>query len=248
MQQVTSVFHAGATAGQDDFVCSTLDGEDLCVPCGLARLGAQATGTGPRRRRLVRGDCLYRQGDAFEAIYAVRAGSLKQVVHGAEGSEQVTGFHIDGDILGLDGVARDRHECSAVALEDADVLVLPYGDPSWWTGPAARQPLAITRLLGRQLVRDQQRAQVLARRSAEARLAAFLLDVSQRMRARGYSGTEFHLRLSREEIGSYLGLQLETVSRVFTRLQQQRLLRADGKHVQRLDPEGLAAAHGLAPA
>ena len=219
-----------------DLICSSLQGEDLCVPCGLARLAGTPEGARLAQRRVQRGEHLYRQEAPFCAIYAVRAGSFKSLVHGEDGLEQVTGFHVDGDILGLDGLARQRHASGAVALEDAEVLVLPCAE----TG---LHPL-LPRLMSRELVRQRERLQVLTGRGAEARVATFLQDIALRMHARGYSAREFHLRLSRQEIGSYLGLKLETVSRAFGRLQQQRVLRAEGRHVQVLDPAALAASCG----
>ena len=220
----------------DHLACASLQGEDLCLPCGLARLAGTPAGARLSQRRVPRGDRLYSQGAPFAAIYAVRAGSFQSMVHSEDGVEQVTGFHVDGDILGLDGMARQRHASTAVALEDAEVLVLPCTD-------ADLDPL-LPRLMSRELVRQRERLQMLMGRSAEARVATFLQDIALRMQVRGYSAREFHLRLSRQEIGSYLGLKLETVSRVFSRLQQQRLLRANGRHVRVLDPDALAAACG----
>ncbi|GAB3771095.1 helix-turn-helix domain-containing protein [Ramlibacter monticola] len=219
-----------------DLACASLQGDDLCLPCGLARLAGTPEGARLSQRRVPRGEPLYRQGSAYGAIYAVRAGSFKSTVHDEDGLEQVTGFHVDGDILGLDGMARLRHASTAVALEDAEVLVLPSCD-------AGLDPL-LPRLMSRELVRQRERLQLLMGRSAEARVATFVQDITQRMHARGYSPREFHLRLSRGEIGSYLGLKLETVSRVFGRLQRQRVLRAEGRHVRVLDPAALAAACG----
>lgn len=223
--------------------CASLQHDDLCVPCGLARLpagGAQHL----QRRRLARGEHLVLQGEPFQGIHVVRAGSFKSVFHTHDGQEQVTGFYVEGDVLGLDGLARDRHESSAVALEDSDVLLLPQGASAWWNDAGHYPHHAVVRLLSRELLRERRRLQLLSTRSAEARVAAFLQDVSGRMRARGYSASEFHLRMTREEIGSYLGLQLETVSRAIASLQRRRVLRAQGKHVRVLDTASLAACAG----
>jgi CRP/FNR family transcriptional regulator len=228
-------------------VCATIEGDDLCLPCGLARLAATPAGARLARRRIERGENLYHQGAPFAAIHAVRAGSFKSLVHAEDGACQVTGFHIEGDILGLDGVARQRHASAAVALEDAEVLVLPCDSAAWDAWGGALRDL-LPRLLGRELVRERERLQLLMGRSAQARVATFLHDIAQRMQARGYSGREFHLRMTRQEIGSYLGLKLETVSRVFGRLQQHKVLRTEGRHVRVLDPVALAASCGTLPA
>jgi CRP/FNR family transcriptional regulator len=223
-----------------DLACSSLQGDDLCLPCGLARLAATPTGARLAHRRVQRGEPLFREGAAFSLLYAVRLGSFKSLVQGENGLEQVTGFHVEGDILGLDGLARQRHASTAVALEDAEVVALPCRD-------AGLDPL-LPRLLSRELVRQRERLQLLVGGSAEARVATFLQEIARRMQVRGYSAREFHLRLSRQEIGSYLGLKLETVSRVFSRLQQQHVLRTQGRHVRVLDPAALAASSGAHPA
>lgn len=228
-----------ATAASPEAICPTLAESDLCLPCSLARTEPKPPGLTLRRRRVERHATLFRQGDAFHAIYAVRAGSLKTVLQAADGLEQLTAFALPGEILGLDGLARGCHASTATALEDSEIVVLPYEDTSWWPGPAAALHHLISRLLSREMVKCHARLQLLAQRSAETRVATLLLDLSQRLQARGYSPSEFHLRLSRQEIGSYLGVKLETVSRVLASLQQQRVLAVDGKHVRLFDLPGL---------
>lgn len=242
MNSATSRSLPAATAS----VCGALARDELCVPCELARAGVSPAGTAVRQVR--RHAVLHAQGQPFAAAYAVRAGSFKSVLHTDGGGEQVVGFHLGAELVGLDGLARDRHETTAVALEDSEVLVLPLADPGWWSHASPGLPQAIARLLARENVRERQRRQQLAGRSAEARLAAFLLEQSRSMQARGYSGGEFHLRMTRSDIGSYLGLQLETISRVFARLRQKRVLQAQQRHVRILDLEALALAAETPPA
>lgn len=217
--------------------CSTVGDTDLCLPCGLARLDDRPPGLKLHRRRLQRQEALFRQGEEFRAIYAVRAGSLKTVMHAADGTEQVAGFHWAGEILGLDAIARDRYETTAVAMEDAEVLALPY--PQAFGLEHGGLQALITRLLSREMVRERERLQLLSMYSAESRLAAFLVDLSRRMRGRGFSPVDFVLRATRAEIGSYLGLKLETVSRAFAGLQRKSLLQVDGKQVHLRDLPGL---------
>jgi CRP/FNR family transcriptional regulator len=208
--------------------CAACQDEDTCLPCELAT-AAEAGGHAVARRRLLRGDALFHEGDPCRAIHAVRTGTLKTVIAGPDGHEQVTGFQLAGDVLGLDGFAHGRQASRAVALEDSEVVVLPYG------ADGSRDPhhlgALLPRLIGRELVRKQKLALLLASMNAEQRVASFLLNLSRRMQVRGYSAGEFHLRMARGEIASYLGLNLETVSRTFSLLQHRGLIEVSGRHV-----------------
>jgi CRP/FNR family transcriptional regulator len=170
----------------------------------------------------------------------VRSGTFKTVIVLRDGREQVTGFHFAGDLMGLDGLAQGAHATTAVPMEDAEICAIPYQELA---SLSTRHPSlhgAVARLMSRELVREHQLMLLLASMNAEERLAAFLAGISQRMRDRGYSATEFHLRMSRAEMGSYLGMKLETVSRTFSAFQQRGLLKVDKKHVRILDLAGLA--------
>jgi CRP/FNR family transcriptional regulator len=151
-----------------------------------------------------------------------------------------------GEILGLDGISTDRHVCNAVALEDSDVCMIPFDrleDLSRKVEPLQRQ---FNKFMSREIVREQSIMMLLGSMRAEERLAAFLLNLSQRMQLRGYSASEFNLRMTREEIGSYLGLKLETVSRAFSKFQDEGLLTVHQKHIQILDPDALRTLVGRA--
>lgn len=215
--------------------CSTCQDGDPCAPCELAN-GDEASPVSSRRR-VRRGDALFREGDPCRDFLAVRSGMFKTVITAPDGHEQVTGFQLAGDVLGLDGLAQDRHASGAIALEDAEVVVLPYH------GAGRRDPAQLGRLLprliGRELVRKQKLNLLLACMNAEQRLASFLLNLSRRLQVRGYSPAEFHLRMSRADIGSYLGLQLETVSRAFSSLQRRGLVTVHTRHVVLRDRAGL---------
>ena len=221
--------------------CAAYQGDDPCLPCALAE-AEEAAGHAHVRRRLRRGEALFRQGDPCRSSYAVRSGTFKTLIPGLDGREQVTGFQLAGDVLGLDGLAHGRHASQAVALEDSEVVVLPYG------GDARGDPRALfevlPRLIGRELVRKQKLAVLLSCMSAEQRLASFLLNLARRLEARGYSATEFHLRMTRSEIGSYLGLNLETVSRTLSSLHQRGVLDVSGRHVLLRDRQALAHSFG----
>lgn len=223
--------------------CSTCHLKDLCLPCGLTgndveRLDALKFA----RRRVKEGDALYHEGEKFQFIYAVRSGTFKSHLTLKDGREQVTGFQMAGELLGLDGLASGKHASSAMALEDAEICAIPYAHLSELAATSPDLQHVISRLMSREIVREHSLMMLLGSMNAEERLAAFLLNISQRMRARGYSASEFHLRMSRAEIGSYLGMKLETVSRTFSAFQAQRLLEVDKKHVRIVDMEGLTRA------
>jgi len=217
--------------------CSSCTLRDLCMPCATPGLDTDDTDEHAyTRRRVKRGESLYRSGSRFAAIYAVRSGFFKSSMVLEDGRDQVTGFHMAGEILGLDGIGTDAHAGDATALEDSEVCVIPHARLD---EPGLQRRLQ--RTMSRELVRDQGIMLLLGTMRAEQRLAAFLLNLSERFTARGFSPREFHLRMRREEIGSYLGLSLETVSRLFSRFQEQGLVAVQQKHIRILDIPGLRA-------
>jgi len=217
--------------------CATCNLRELCLPCGLqASEMARMDDVVYTRKRVKRGETLYRCGEAFESLYAVRSGFLKSSVVLEDGRDQVTGFHMAGEILGLDGIGSGSHTADLIALEDSEVCVLPYAHVE---DPCLQRQLH--KVMSRELVRDQGIMMLLGTMKAEERLAAFLLNLSQRFLARGFSPSEFHLRMTRDEIGSYLGLSLETVSRLFSRFHDDGLVSVLQKHIRILDVVGLRA-------
>jgi CRP/FNR family transcriptional regulator len=250
MQTATpiQIVSRAATAGPAASVplktlCSSCHLKDLCLPCGLAGSDVQRLdGLMFARRRVKEGQALYQEGSDFGFLYAVRSGTFKSIVSARDGRDQVTGFHMAGELMGLDGLASGRHASGATALEDAEVCAIPYAQLTQLAAQSTELQQVVSRLMSREIVREHSLMLLLGSMNAEERLAAFLLNLSQRMKARGYSASEFHLRMSRAEIGSYLGMKLETVSRTFSAFQQQGLLQVDKKHVQILDHEGLARA------
>jgi CRP/FNR family transcriptional regulator len=231
---------AAATRATVPTPCSTCHLKDLCLPCGLAGKDVQRLdGMMFARRKLKPGLGLYRQGDKFQFIYAVRSGTFRSGLALKDGREQVTAFHMAGELMGLDGLAHGTHATSATALEDAEICAIPYAGLTELAAGNPDMQNIISRLMSREIVREHSLMMLLGSMNAEERLGVFLLNISQRMKARGYSASEFHLRMSRAEIGSYLGMKLETVSRTFSALQQQGLLDVDKKHVRLADLEGL---------
>lgn len=220
--------------------CSQCNLLELCLPFGMteaeiSRLD-ELVGT---RRKIRRQQNLYRAGDPFEAIYAIRTGSFKTDVLLEDGREQVTGFQMTGEILGLDGISTESHSCNAIALEDSEVCVIAYGKLEELSRVVEGLQHQFHKVMSREIVRDHGVMMLLGSMRAEERLAAFLLNLSQRFTARGFSAAEFHLRMTRDEIGSYLGLKLETVSRAFSKFQDDGLIAVQQKHIRILDIGGL---------
>jgi len=223
--------------------CSTCHLKDLCLPGGLCDSDVERLDELMfARRRIKEGQALYHEGNSFGFLYAVRAGTFKSIVTARDGREQVTGFHMAGELMGLDGLAHGAHASGATALEDADVCAIPYAQLTQLASASTDLQHVVSRLMSREIVREHSLMMLLGSMNAEERLAAFLLNLSQRLKARGYSASEFHLRMSRADIGSYLGMKLETVSRTFSTFQQHGLLQVDKKHVHIVDHAGLTRA------
>jgi CRP/FNR family transcriptional regulator len=221
-------------------VCSSCSLRELCLPMGLSREEIeQLDQLVYTRRRVKRGENLYRAGDGFNSLYAIRTGFFKSNVILEDGRDQVTGFHMPGEILGLDGIGTESHTCNAHALEDGEVCVIPFSRLEEVSREVRNLQHQFHKVMSREIVRDQGVMMLLGTMRAEERLAAFLINLSQRFVARGYSPSEFHLRMTREEIGSYLGLKLETVSRIFSKFQEQGLIAVQQKHIRILDTDGL---------
>jgi CRP/FNR family transcriptional regulator len=216
--------------------CSNCNLHELCLPLGLSHAEIEKLDElVSARRRLRRGEHLYRAGEEFGAIYAVRSGFFKTDVLLEDGREQVTGFQMAGELLGLDGISTEAHSCNAVALEDSEVCTIPFSHLEGLSREIQTLQHHFHKVMSREIVRDHGVMMLLGTMRAEERLAAFLLNLSQRFTARGYSPAEFYLRMTREEIGSYLGLKLETVSRAFSRFQEEGLIAVQQKHVRILD-------------
>jgi CRP/FNR family transcriptional regulator len=192
-------------------------------------------GTVTARMRIAKGEVLYRSGARFTGLYAIRIGSFKTVLLTDDGCEQVAGYHMAGEILGTDGIGVGLHDSEAVALEDSEVCAISFDRLQMLARDHEAVQKKLHGVLAREIVRERKVMMMLGTMSAEQRLAAFLIDLSERYRARGYSSSEFVLRMTREEIGSYLGLKLETVSRLFSRFQREALLQVQGRVVKLLD-------------
>ncbi len=225
--------------------CSSCNLRELCLPCGLTGQDAdRVEELVYTRRRVKRGESLYRAGDEFSSLYAVRSGFFKTVQILEDGRDQVTGFHMGGEILGMDGIGPEIHGCNAVALEDSEVCVIPYARLVNLGHDMHLLQRQFHKVMSREIAQKRSVMLLLGTMRAEERLAAFLLNLSQRFTARGYSASEFNLRMTREEIGSYLGLKLETVSRAFSKFHEDGLIGVQQKRVRILDVAGLRRVMG----
>lgn len=222
--------------------CSNCNLRELCLPLNLSdEEMLKLDDLVSTRRRIKRGEHLYRAGQEFDSIYAIRSGFFKTDVLLEDGRDQVTGFQMTGELMGLDGIGSERHTCNAIALEDSEVCAIPFSRLEHLCREIVTLQHHFHKVMSREIVRDHGVMMLLGTMRAEERLAAFLLNLSQRFTARGFSHAEFYLRMTREEIGSYLGLKLETVSRAFSRFQEEGLIAVQQKHIRILSVSGLKA-------
>jgi len=225
--------------------CKDCSLSTLCLPLSLNMTDMDALDEIVKRGRpLKKGEFLFRQGDSFTSVFAVRSGALKTFSISDTGEEQITGFHLPSELVGLSGMDAESYPVSAQALETTSICEIPFErlDELAVQLPQLRRQLM--RVMSREIREDQQMMLLLSKKTADERIATFLVNLSSRFRARGFSANQFRLAMSRNEIGNYLGLAVETVSRVFTRFQQNQLLEAEGKEIRILDPIELCALAG----
>ncbi len=194
-----------------------------------------------RRRRVARDERLYSLGDTFGNLYAIRFGHFKTFQIHPTGEQQVTGFHMAGELLGMDAIGAGRHHCDAVALEDSEVCEIPFARLEELFGRMPALLHHFHRTMSREIMREQNVMLLLGNMRAEQRFAAFLVNLSARYVARGYAPDRFQLRMSREDIGNYLGLTIESVCRLLSRFKKQAWLKVDKREVTLLDPAVIKA-------
>lgn len=212
----------------------------MCLPRAMSDADVVRLDALVDSRRLVkRGQALFRSGNWFDSVYAIRAGFFKTRLSSPDGHEQITGFRMAGEVLGLDGIGSEAHPCDAVALEDSQVCVIRYAQLESLSREFTDLQRQFHRMMSREIVDDHHLIRLLGNRRAEERVAAFVLDLTLRVRARGFSATSLLLRMTREEIGIYLGLSLETVSRSFSHLHEIGVLRVHRRQIDVRDPQAL---------
>jgi CRP/FNR family transcriptional regulator len=214
----------------------------LCLPLGLERADLTLLDSIVRRKAVFkRGELFFRQGKRFDYIYAIRSGSVKSYLCTEDGRTQITGFHIAGDLLGLGALAAREYTCEARALETTSVCMM---DAAQFEELAKENPslqYQMLTVMSEQIRRDEELMLLLGKRSAEEKLAAYLLGLSRRYASRDFSPTEFHLSMSRSDIGNYLGIAEETVCRVLTRFREEKLITTQRRHTRLNDVNRLSA-------
>lgn len=222
--------------------CAGCSLHQLCLPMGLndADINRLDQIIG-RRRRVSRDENLYRMEDPFKNLYAIRFGHFKTYQINASGEQQITGFQMASELLGMDAISTDRHHCDAVALEDSEVCEIPFARLEELFGYIPALLHHFHRIMSQEITREQNVMLLLGNMRAEQRFAAFLINLSSRYAARGYSSTSFQLRMSREDIGNYLGLTIESISRLLSRFKKQGWLKIDKREIKILNPPMLKA-------
>lgn len=223
--------------------CTECSLQMLCLPAGVdAEDVSRLEAVVQRRRPLTKGESLYRAGDPLRAVYVASEGTFKTVVVSAAGEEHVLGFHLPGELFGLDAIGSGQHRCEAVALGDARVCELPYAHLASIAAQVPSLQHQLLRVIGQSAERDHDHVDVLSRKQASERIAMFVHGLSERYRRSGRPADDFHLPMSRDEIARYLGLVLETVSRGFSRLHEDGIIEVHGRRVRILDAHALQAA------
>lgn len=216
--------------------CAHCSLQQLCLPAGIGAAALEQLDSIVRRRRPVtRGESLYRVGDPLEAVYVARDGAFKTVAISEDGEERVVGFHLPGELIGLDALGTEHHRCDAIALSTANVCEVPFDQLAEVAAQVPGLQHQLLRVIGRGVARDQDHLDMLVRRQATERLALFLHGLSERFRHIGQASTQFRLPMSREDIAHFLGLALETVSRGFTKLQEDGVIAVDGRRIEIVD-------------
>ena len=220
--------------------CGNCKARGLCLPKDLSpRDLERVDALVGIRRKVKRGEALLRQGEKFANLYAIRTGFFKTSVSTHDGREQVAGFQMAGEYLGMDGIIEEHHVCAAVALEDAEVCVMPFARLEELAREVPELQRHLHKVLSHEIVREHSVMMLMGSKRSEERIASFLLNLMQRMQARGFSHSELVLRMTREELGSFLCVTLETVSRVFSRFASQGILEVKLRHVRLLDLDAL---------
>jgi CRP/FNR family transcriptional regulator len=234
----TPVLNVGALKAS----CAGCSMHQLCLPMGMdeaeiIRLD-QVIG---RRRRIQRDERLYQMGEPFTNLYAIRFGHFKTFQVNPSGDQQVTGFQMGGELLGMDAISGDRHHCDAVALEDSEVCEIPFSRLEELFAHIPTLLRHFHRIMSQEITREQNVMLSLGSMRAEQRFAVFLVNLAARYAARGYSGTSFQLRMPREDIANYLGLTIESISRLLARFKKQGWIKVERRQVELLDPPTLKA-------
>lgn len=233
---------AGNLPIKPDTSCSSCRVRELCLSVGLKPAdSARLSEIIPQRLKIKKNSALFHAGEPFRSLYAVRYGCFKTTISSEDGREQLTGFQMPGELLGIDAISRNRYACDAVALEDSEVCPIHFAQLERLSRELPSLQHNLNQTFSQEVVRVHEMLMLLGNLNAEERLAAFFLDLSRRMECRGYSPNAFVLRMTREDIGSYLGLRLETICRAIAFLRSNDIVKVSGRAVEILDPPRLKA-------
>ena len=220
--------------------CQNCSLYDLCLPMGLDAGDISKLDNVIKRRQSVnKNNFLFRIGENLKSVYAIRSGSFKTYLTNANGVEQIVGFSLPGELLGMDAISEGEHSCSAKALETSNVCEIPFDRLESLARDIPNLQHQLLRLMSKEIQQDQNLMLLLAQMPAETRLASFLLSMSERLTKRGYASTEFNLSMSRGDIANLLGMAVETISRLFSHFQDDGLLEVERKHIRVLDMDKL---------
>jgi len=213
----------------------------LCLPMGLDSADTSLLDRYVKRKRLFkRGEVFYRIGEAFNNVYAIRSGSVKTYISTDDGRLQITGFHVPGELLGLNAIDERRYNCEAMALETTSVCEISVDCFEELARQIPSVHYQMLKMMSREIKHNQELMLLLGKKNAEERLATYLLSLSRRFALRNYSPTQFNLSMSRGDIGNYLGIAEETVSRIFTRFQEEGVITSERRHIILNDLERLS--------
>lgn len=216
--------------GAQHIKCQNCSISELCLPFTLNDQELNTLDEIIERKRPIhKGDKIFTDGQEMHALYAIRSGTFKTFTVNEQGEEQITGFHLAGDLLGFDAIADTEHKSFAQALETSMVCEIPYDNLDTLSNTMPKLKKQVLRLMSNEIRTDQEMLTLLNRKNAEQRVATFLVSLSDRYHARGLSATEFRLTMTRSDIGNYIGLTVETISRLLNRFHKNGLIKVDGK-------------------
>ena len=220
--------------------CQNCSFSHLCIPVSLNQNEMESLDDIIQRKKpMQKNSQLTEAGQKFTSLFAVRSGSFKSYISAKDGEQQITGFHLPGDIIGFDGLQENQYQSFTQALETSMVCEIPYETLDQMAAQLPTLRRQMMKMMSHEIGQDHNLMMLLNKRTAEERISHFILHLSQRFAARGFSSKEFHLTMTRNEIGNYLGLTVETVSRLLSRFQKEGLIKVDGKLINIVDEHAL---------
>lgn len=241
LNNVTPLFKDLAKVEHDHSIaCQECSLYRLCLPLGLHNNDlVKLDKIIKRSQTYSRAQTLFDSETAFSSIYVVRSGSFKTTVIASDGREQVTGFYFPGEFIGMDAIYEQSYKSTAKALESSSVCELPFDKLQDFSSTIPQLQAQLMTRLSKELSGDKSLMFLLGKKTAEEKLATFLISISKRFQDRGFSATEFQLSMSRGDIANHLGLAVETISRLFTRFQEEGLINIHNKSISLRNSEKL---------